>query len=573
MNAQSKQSITSSMFTPTSGSVLQRKCACGQHTIAGGECAECRQKREGIVQRAAVNTIPVNGVPPIVPDVSYSPDRPLDAGVQPFIEPHFSHDFSQVRVHTDAQVQDNGGGSIQLTMQLPGSIADVDDNHSLAQRIQNASTSGSSLDSTTLNKLEYGLNTNLSNVRIHTDSEADHLAHLFNAVAFTSGQDIFFRAGAYNPNQQEGMHLIAHEAMHTVQQSAGPVSGIPAPGGVTISGPSDPFEQAADQVADSVVMRFNDKVTSQSTLQTQKVEGQTEANLARAVQRQVSSDTTPVQRADPILTGPIILSTTHKNTKAAQKIANDAMKHLPLVGLVFLDEWYQAASTGAMNAKEPEDPVAKENWWIALAGNLGWAATSLFPEGHKVLSAVVSFAGAAVGSGAAARETAPSGKSLIGKNLAIARDNLEKLLRAKIIDVAGDAAIGNISNEGAQDRLLWSKLFPGIPYEARFQTLYTAALERANSVLEDFIKQWYEWKELIKDCALKKAEKNPFGLGRSEDMEAMNEPGTNQPTAVQTQSMVSVQRQILLFVNTPSEQQTQDCKFEHPFRPDLKFFK
>jgi predicted secreted Zn-dependent protease len=38
-----------------------------------------------------------------------------------------------------------------------------------------------------------------------------------------------------------------------VQQAAGPVAGIPAPGGVVVSNPSDSFEQAAEQVADRVV--------------------------------------------------------------------------------------------------------------------------------------------------------------------------------------------------------------------------------------------------------------------------------------------------------------------------------
>lgn len=52
---------------------LQRKCACGQHTIAGSECEECRQKREGMLQRFAVNVAPVNGVPPIVHEVLGSP--------------------------------------------------------------------------------------------------------------------------------------------------------------------------------------------------------------------------------------------------------------------------------------------------------------------------------------------------------------------------------------------------------------------------------------------------------------------------------------------------------------------
>src|SRR5438132_1615607 len=87
--------------------ILQRKCACGQHTITGEECEECRQKPEGMMQRAAVSSAPVNAVPPIVHDVLSSSGQPLDAGTRAFMEPRFGHDFSQVRVHTDERAAES----------------------------------------------------------------------------------------------------------------------------------------------------------------------------------------------------------------------------------------------------------------------------------------------------------------------------------------------------------------------------------------------------------------------------------------------------------------------------------
>ena len=87
--------------------MLQRKCACGQHTIAGGECAECHQKNEASLQRAAINHAPVNAVPPIVQETLSSQGQPLDVGTRDAMEPHFGHDFSQVRVHTDAQAAES----------------------------------------------------------------------------------------------------------------------------------------------------------------------------------------------------------------------------------------------------------------------------------------------------------------------------------------------------------------------------------------------------------------------------------------------------------------------------------
>jgi hypothetical protein len=49
----------------------------------------------------------MNGVPPIVHDVLRSPGQPLDAGAREFMEPRFGHDFSRVRVHTDARAAES----------------------------------------------------------------------------------------------------------------------------------------------------------------------------------------------------------------------------------------------------------------------------------------------------------------------------------------------------------------------------------------------------------------------------------------------------------------------------------
>src|SRR5690242_3226377 len=90
-------------ITPLTHSVLQR---CSN----GVECTECRAKREqqeGTLQRAAVNTAPAQSVPPIVSDVLNSPGQPLDAGTRAFMEPRFGHDFSGVRVHTDARAAES----------------------------------------------------------------------------------------------------------------------------------------------------------------------------------------------------------------------------------------------------------------------------------------------------------------------------------------------------------------------------------------------------------------------------------------------------------------------------------
>jgi hypothetical protein len=77
----------------TAGGVLQRKCD------------NCRKKKP-LLQRAAAGPSPET-VPPIVHQVLRSPGQPLDAVTRAFMEPRFGHDFSRVRVHTDARAAES----------------------------------------------------------------------------------------------------------------------------------------------------------------------------------------------------------------------------------------------------------------------------------------------------------------------------------------------------------------------------------------------------------------------------------------------------------------------------------
>jgi hypothetical protein len=91
---------TTAVVTPARASLLQRKCACGASAGFSGECEECGKKRIGVQRRIAG---PANGIaPPIVHEVLRAPGAPLDAATRAFMEPRFGHDFSRVRVHTDA---------------------------------------------------------------------------------------------------------------------------------------------------------------------------------------------------------------------------------------------------------------------------------------------------------------------------------------------------------------------------------------------------------------------------------------------------------------------------------------
>lgn len=62
-------------------------------------------------------------------------------------------------------------------------------------------------------------NRDFSDVRVHTDSEAAHSAQGINALAYTSGNNIVFNSGQYQPGSDYGKRLLAHELTHVVQQS------------------------------------------------------------------------------------------------------------------------------------------------------------------------------------------------------------------------------------------------------------------------------------------------------------------------------------------------------------------
>jgi hypothetical protein len=75
--------------------------------------------------------------------------------------------------------------------------------------------------------MERGFGADFSGVRVHTGGQADALNRSLNARAFTTGSDIFFGKGQYNPGSRGGQELIAHELTHTVQQGGG-AQGQPA---------------------------------------------------------------------------------------------------------------------------------------------------------------------------------------------------------------------------------------------------------------------------------------------------------------------------------------------------------
>ncbi|MBD2505295.1 eCIS core domain-containing protein [Anabaena azotica] len=84
--------------------------------------------------------------------------------------------------------------------------------------IQRARGGGQPLADSIREPMEQAFGADFSGVRVHTDSQADQLNQSIQAKAFTTGQDVFFRQGAYQPGSRGGQELLAHELTHVVQQ-------------------------------------------------------------------------------------------------------------------------------------------------------------------------------------------------------------------------------------------------------------------------------------------------------------------------------------------------------------------
>ncbi len=91
------------------------------------------------------------------------------------------------------------------------------------QNIQGAKGSGQELSEKIKEPMEQAFGSDFSQVKVHTDGNANQLNRSLNSRAFATGQDIFFKQGEYNPENTSGQELIAHELTHVVQQNGSKV--------------------------------------------------------------------------------------------------------------------------------------------------------------------------------------------------------------------------------------------------------------------------------------------------------------------------------------------------------------
>lgn len=89
---------------------------------------------------------------------------------------------------------------------------------SFVHTLHSAQGGGSVMNREAQHSMEGAFGADFSSVRIHRDSTANQLARSVSALAFTYGNDIYFKDGAYSETSTEGKRLLAHELTHVLQQ-------------------------------------------------------------------------------------------------------------------------------------------------------------------------------------------------------------------------------------------------------------------------------------------------------------------------------------------------------------------
>jgi hypothetical protein len=152
--------------------------------------------------------------------------------------------------HSLMALQDQVGNQVvqaMLAQRKSDEGFDLDKN--TAEQINQERGHGQPLDSTVQEQVGGAMGQDFSDVKVHTSPESDALNQQLGAKAFTTGQDIFFRQDAYDPQSSAGQELLAHELTHVVQQGSGTVS---SSGAMKVNAPGDAYEQEADTVAKAV---------------------------------------------------------------------------------------------------------------------------------------------------------------------------------------------------------------------------------------------------------------------------------------------------------------------------------
>ena len=123
-------------------------------------------------------------------------------------------------VITGVAPDDDKSTKAQRQAMSPNTDQMLDAHSGVETAIQRSLGQGQPLPTPVREPMENAFGFDFAQVRIHHDTEGDRLSRSLDARAFTTGSDVFFRQGNYEPESPSGKRLLAHELTHVVQQSS-----------------------------------------------------------------------------------------------------------------------------------------------------------------------------------------------------------------------------------------------------------------------------------------------------------------------------------------------------------------
>ena len=175
---------------------LQRTCACGAPSAAGGSCADCEVKANSAGSQVLQKKLAIGAT-----------DDPLEREADRVAD--------QVMAGPAHSAVNGAPMRIQLFTGHVGGQKDTAP--ASVERV--LASSGSPLDPALRHDMEQRFGYDFSKVKVHTGGEANQSALDVNANAYAIGHRIVFGAGQFTPGTYQGRRLIAHELTHVVQQA------------------------------------------------------------------------------------------------------------------------------------------------------------------------------------------------------------------------------------------------------------------------------------------------------------------------------------------------------------------
>lgn len=219
--------------TRSTDGLLQRKCSCGHHT-GGGECTECRRKKQRLQRRATdgreqFEQDPILSFAKSEPRYGFNLTR-----IQPKLRVGAPGDAFERQADRIANsvlrkpalalgIGRQKNGTVQRKCGQCGHESSVNagaSSTSFSYALGSLNGGGRALPEPTRSFFEHRMGHDFADIRVHTDTMADQLAGSMQAKAFTYGHHIVFAKGQYAQNTAESQRLLAHELAHTIQQGA-----------------------------------------------------------------------------------------------------------------------------------------------------------------------------------------------------------------------------------------------------------------------------------------------------------------------------------------------------------------